>query len=226
MEPLADYPTIEVTEPPEDKDTCRFTLDRDLAPDGALYFASADEAKDDPLVSEVFKVRHVQSVLVKKNIILVSRSGGTWAELIPDVEDAIFRYYDGDLLDLDNDWPAPPPHQAIAGVHAGPPPGMGAPEPQPVERDLTPEEADLKARVSEILDNEINPSVAMHGGFIRLIDVKGRDLYIYMGGGCQGCGMAAVTLRQGVESTIRARVPEIDKILDNTDHAAGTNPYF
>jgi len=81
-------------------------------------------------------------------------------------------------------------------------------------------------RVQEVLDQEINPAIAGHGGFVTLMDVEGDTAYITMGGGCQGCGQADVTLRQGVEVAILNAVPEIQQILDHTDHAAGTNPYY
>ncbi len=81
-------------------------------------------------------------------------------------------------------------------------------------------------RVQEVLDAQINPTVAMHGGFVSLLDVKGDAAYIALGGGCQGCGMADVTLKQGIEVMIREAVPEIHEVYDTTDHAAGTNPYY
>lgn len=87
-------------------------------------------------------------------------------------------------------------------------------------------EAGIRARVEAILERDINPAVAAHGGYIELLDVKGADLYIHMGGGCQGCAQSQATLRQGVEAQLRQAVPEISAIYDTTDHAAGTNPYF
>ena len=66
----------------------------------------------------------------------------------------------------------------------------------------------------------------MHGGHISLIDVKDNKAYIQFGGGCQGCGMVDVTLKQGVEVLIKEAVPEIDEILDITEHADGENPYY
>lgn len=80
--------------------------------------------------------------------------------------------------------------------------------------------------VREVLDNRINPAVAGHGGHISLIDVRGSRVFLRLEGGCQGCGMASVTLKQGVEAEIKRAVPEIEEILDVTDHASGTNPYF
>lgn len=81
-------------------------------------------------------------------------------------------------------------------------------------------------KVQQIIDEKINPSVASHGGHVSLIDVKDNVAYIRFGGGCQGCGMVDVTLKQGVEVLIKESVPEIREILDATDHAEGENPYY
>lgn len=85
---------------------------------------------------------------------------------------------------------------------------------------------ELAERVKQVLDTQINPAVASHGGVITLVDVDGDDVYIELGGGCQGCGMARVTLRQGVERMLREAVPDVGQIVDVTDHAAGANPYY
>lgn len=84
----------------------------------------------------------------------------------------------------------------------------------------------IAARVQDVLDREINPGVAAHGGFVDLLDVRGGAAYVQMGGGCQGCAQVDVTLRQGIEVAIKAAVPEVTRVIDSTDHAAGTNPYF
>ncbi|MFQ5580048.1 MAG: NifU family protein [Nitrospiria bacterium] len=80
--------------------------------------------------------------------------------------------------------------------------------------------------VQEVLDKEVNPAVASHGGLISLVDVKDNIAYIRLGGGCQGCGMANVTLKQGVVVAIKKAIPEIREVLDVTDHAGGSNPYY
>jgi len=80
--------------------------------------------------------------------------------------------------------------------------------------------------IQELLDTQINPAVASHGGHIELVDVHDNIVYIRFGGGCQGCGMVSVTLNQGVEQAIREAFPEIREIVDVTDHAAGPNPYY
>src|SRR5580765_764382 len=80
--------------------------------------------------------------------------------------------------------------------------------------------------VQKVLDDEINPAVASHGGNVALLDVKNDVAYIQLGGGCQGCGMVDVTLKQGIEVRIREAVPSIREIVDTTDHAGGKNPYY
>jgi len=80
--------------------------------------------------------------------------------------------------------------------------------------------------LQKVLDDKINPSVESHGGFISLVAVEDGTAYLRFGGGCQGCGMVNVTLKQGVERIIFEDIPEITKVLDVTDHASGTNPYY
>ena len=86
--------------------------------------------------------------------------------------------------------------------------------------------ADVTTRVQELIDSTINPAVAGHGGFVQLVDVKDNKVYLQMGGGCQGCGAADVTLKQGIERLIQEEIPEGEEVLDTTDHASGENPYY
>ena len=84
----------------------------------------------------------------------------------------------------------------------------------------------IAEKVVRVIDDEINPGIASHGGFVSLIDVKGNDVMIQMGGGCQGCGMANVTLKEGIEVSLKKAIPEIGGIYDVTDHAGGENPFY
>jgi len=81
-------------------------------------------------------------------------------------------------------------------------------------------------RVQEVLDRHINPGVASHGGNVALERVEGDTAFLRLGGGCQGCGAADVTLKQGIEGAILSAVPEIKRVVDVTDHASGENPYY
>jgi Fe/S biogenesis protein NfuA len=89
-----------------------------------------------------------------------------------------------------------------------------------------PPTGELADRVRRVLEERINPAVAAHGGHITLVDVRQNVVYVRMSGGCQGCGLARVTLRQGVERMIREAVPEVVAVEDVTDHASGTDPYY
>lgn len=81
-------------------------------------------------------------------------------------------------------------------------------------------------KVQQIIDEHINPGIAGHGGWVLLKDVADKKAILQMGGGCQGCGLSAVTLRQGIETAILEAVPEIEGIEDITDHDEGENPYY
>jgi Fe/S biogenesis protein NfuA len=83
----------------------------------------------------------------------------------------------------------------------------------------------LAQKVQEVLDHQVAPALAGHGGWIELVKVEGDAAHVAFGGGCQGCGMSEVTLKQGIESAVTQAVPEIKQVVDATDHAAGTNPY-
>jgi len=100
----------------------------------------------------------------------------------------------------------------------------------PVARVANRPEADLSGeipqRVIQVLEEQINPAIASHGGYAELVAVEDSIAYLRMGGGCQGCGMAAVTLSQGIEVAILDTVPEITEVIDVTDHASGDNPYY
>ena len=84
----------------------------------------------------------------------------------------------------------------------------------------------VEEQIQHVLEEEVNPMVASHGGVVSLLEVKDSNAYLEFGGGCQGCGMIDVTLKQGVEVMIKEQVPEIEAIYDVTDHAEGTNPYY
>jgi Fe/S biogenesis protein NfuA len=132
----------------------------------------------------------------------------------------------GGFVVINPNKPAPPPvalptlpmspGTARPGTPAGPP------RPSPAGGLDT----DIARRVMAVLDRDVNPAIASHGGHADLAAVEGTTAYLRLGGGCQGCGMATVTLSQGIEVAITQAVPEINRVVDVTDHASGTNPYF
>jgi Fe/S biogenesis protein NfuA len=105
-------------------------------------------------------------------------------------------------------------------------PNRPEPPPRPTgvpESDLS---GELAQRVLTVLNDQINPAIASHGGQAELVAVDDDTAYLRLSGGCQGCGMASVTLSQGIEVAIQDAVPEIVRVVDVTDHASGENPYF
>ncbi|MEE8121156.1 MAG: iron-sulfur cluster assembly accessory protein [Anaerolineales bacterium] len=92
--------------------------------------------------------------------------------------------------------------------------------PNPIWKDSTAQ------AVQELLDTKINPGLASHGGFVALLDYEDDTAYITFGGGCQGCGLVDVTLKEGVEVAIKEALPQVKKVVDTTDHTTGKNPFF
>lgn len=98
-------------------------------------------------------------------------------------------------------------------------PTLGAPPPGELS-------GPLADRIQQVLSEQVNPAIAGHGGAAELVSVDGTVAYMKLSGGCQGCGMAAVTLKQGIERILLEAIPEISEVVDVTDHASGSNPYY
>ena len=84
----------------------------------------------------------------------------------------------------------------------------------------------LADKVQQVIERQVNPAIAGHGGAAKLVSVDDRTAYLQLMGGCQGCGMASVTLKQGIERILKDAIPELLAVEDVTDHASGTDPYY
>lgn len=189
---------IRITATPITQNSCRFTVDRPVYPNAAYYFGNKERAAGSSLARRLFELEGVTSVLVSHDEITVNKGGyDEWQTLGRKIGAAIREHL------------------------ASGEPAVG----EELRRSIPPAEQ-IRERVQEVLEQEINPAVASHGGFVTLLDVRDNNLFIQMGGGCQGCGMANVTLKHGVEAAIRQAIPEVGAIFDVTDHAAGRNPYY
>ena len=100
-----------------------------------------------------------------------------------------------------------------------PSPALGGPPPS----DLT---GSVAERVTQVLDRQVNPAIAAHGGRAELVAIERETVHLRLSGGCQGCAVASVTLRQGIETALVRAVPEVRTVVDVTDHQSGTKPYF
>jgi Fe-S cluster biogenesis protein NfuA len=181
-----------------DPHVCRFTLDRVVHPGGPYTYNDAAKAEGSPLPERLFGIEGVSSVVVAENVVTIRQVGQIdWSDLAPKVGQAIREELQG----------------GGEQIAAGTAPGQRSDE-------------EIREVVQELFERRINPGLAGHGGFIQLVDVRDRVVSVRMGGGCQGCHAAAMTLDSGVEAIIRSEVPEIEKIVDVTDHGAGQNPFY
>jgi len=183
-------------EPSAGGDRCKFAVDRPLLKDESAFFANPEDARLSPLASDLLSLPGIESVLIADNAVTVSS----------------FHPVDWPALGIGN----------VIRKHIR----SGEPIVPASYFDDIPSEKDLKWAIGDLLEREINPAVASHGGYVELIDVRRNNVYLRLGGGCQGCGAADVTLKQGIEKAIRDLVPRVGEILDTTDHAAGRNPYY
>lgn len=189
---------IRITAEPLTNSMCRFTVDRPVYPNESYFFGGAEAAGNSLLAEKLFAIEGVSTVLISHDQVTVTKGGfEEWPTIGRKIGAAIREHLT-----------------------------TGQPAVSDSARESLPPADVIRDRVQEVLDTDINPSVAAHGGVVELIDVRKNDVFIRMGGGCQGCGQATQTLRIGVESAIRRIVPEVGAILDVTDHAAGRNPYY
>jgi len=195
---------IRITAEPIDNAHCKFLVSLPVHSGGVRRFESSEAARGSPLAEAIFAIpgAEVTEVIVSGNLVtVVKRSAAPWQAVGKSVGAAI--------------------RSALAsGRAAVAPKPAGAAVPGGVDDDA------LYDRVAELFDAQVNPMVARHGGRVELIDVQDAVVMLRMAGGCQGCGMADVTLRQGIEAMLQQSVPEVKGIVDITDHTAGTNPYF
>jgi len=193
---------IRITAEPVDNERCKFVISERVH-EGLRRFTSRADAAGSPLAEALFDLPGVgvTEVVVSGNIVTVVKGNATpWQAVGRSVGTAIRQSLQG----------ASP---AVAARAQTPPLD-------------TPGDDTLYDRVARIFESHVNPMVGRHGGHVELIDVQDAVVLLRMGGGCQGCGMADVTLRQGIEGLLGQHVPEVRGIMDITDHTAGANPYF
>ena len=184
-----------------DPDACKFTVSRTVHPGGPFFFDTRERAGGSPLPERLFALDGVAHVLVADNVVTVGKQAGTsWNGLRAEIGAAIRA-------------------QLLTGIPAI----LEAPSATSV---WGRSDAEVRAVIQELLDGEVNRSIANHGGQISIVDVDDGVLSVAMSGGCQGCASSTVTLRQGFEVMVRRVAPEIVDIVDTTDHAAGTKPFY
>jgi Fe-S cluster biogenesis protein NfuA len=181
-----------------DPNAMAFILDAPVQPDRSGRLEPTDAA---PLARALFALEGLLRAEVRDETIWIRKTADAdWTTLTPAIAAAIRDVLERSASPLGAD--------AASGVTAADPDAM------------------LLKQVETLLDEQVNPAVAAHGGHIAAVRVEGGTVHLRMSGGCQGCAASAATLRQGVERMLRAALPQIGEIVDVTDHAAGSNPYY
>jgi Fe-S cluster biogenesis protein NfuA len=177
---------------------CRFVVEPAPYPGGAIHVPGRDEAADSALAQRLFQMEDVTELLIAGDSLTVTTAqAAAWEEFGARVASAIRDQFES-----------------------------GTPSVSPEHRKRLPSADVIREKVQRLIGTAIAPALASHGGEVRLLDVRGNTVYLEFAGGCRGCGMAHVTLKYGVERLIREHVPEVGEVLDTTDHAGGTNPYY
>ena len=190
---------IKITaQPLNDPDVCIFTVDRPIYPNATFDCRNAGQAKGSPLLEALFELGSIREILVSGNSLTIAKSGDEpWQLLGKKIGEVLRKRIKSGI-----------PLIVISQKKV----------------DLDPDS--VRHEIEDLFENQINPAIASHGGFVELVDVKGSAVYLRMSGGCQGCGAASMTLRHGIEKAIRERIPEVTEVVDVTDHTAGVNPYY
>ena len=200
-EETPDDGTIRIkAEPSKEGDSCKFMVNRSLFPGHSWYFPSFESAGGSPLAERMFSLDEVENLLIHESTATVTRKTkghADWKPMATEIGKVI-----REILEA----------------------GQGVVD-KKIEEDMPPAES-IREEIQKVIDEEVNPGVAGHGGRITLRQVEGNTVTIEMGGGCQGCSAADLTLKQGIHNAFRKSVPFVGAIYDETDHAAGQNPYF
>jgi len=183
-----------------DPAVCHFRVDRSVLEDWSLSFDTPESSLGSPLVDALFAVEGVAGLRVAGKSITVKKDHDVpWQEFAPELGKVIRESLQGE---------AHPISEAAIDVARN----------MPAEG--------IEETVRELLDRQVNPVLNTHGGYVRLVKVEERDVYVEMGGGCQGCSASQATLKYGVENAIREVAPQVRNVIDMTDHAAGQDPYY
>ena len=183
-------------EPTADPQKCRFVLEAEVLSRSPVSFDKESDTSKAPLAEKLLALPYIAGVSISGSAVTLT----------------------GDNVES---WPAI--GKEIGGVIRE---QIKSGEPAVEEEVMDIGDADLFTQVNLLIKNDVNPSIAAHGGVITLHSVNDGKAFVTMGGGCQGCTASSITLKQGVESYIVAKVDGVNEIVDMTDHSEGQNPYY
>ncbi|HAH06794.1 MAG TPA: hypothetical protein DCM05_09765 [Elusimicrobia bacterium] len=174
--------------------TCRYDLDETLHEGGAVYFGSAEQAEGSPLPAALFKLPGVSAVKVSGSSVSITRNDDEdWVGVSRQVAEVLRAHRASGQAALAKD-----------------------------VRPNVPTSEEILEKARKVIDEKIAPALASHGGGIELVGVEGASIRVKLMGGCQGCSGARATLRNGVERALRDEIPQLDDVIDVTDHSGGS----
>jgi len=190
---------IKITgQPTLDPLVCKFIVNHQFSPDGTIVCRNKEMAIGSPLLESLFEIDGVREILVTGNTLTIAKlNDEPWTEVGRKIGTAIRAAIKSSKPLIDLN-----------------------------VRKKLPSEEKIREIIEKLFEEDVNPSIAAHGGQVELADVEGTKVYLRLSGGCQGCSSATVTLRQGIEKAIRAALPDVTEIHDVTDHTAGANPFY
>lgn len=196
---MTDAQKIKISgEPSVDPQVCKFIVDYNILPDKSFTCRNKKMAEGSLLLEALFAIDGVTQIMVSGNSLTIAK-------------------------DNDESWPAMGKQIGKAirdSIGAG-----GTLIADNVQTKGESEEY-IRNQIEELFNNSINPQIASHGGRVELADVEGTRVFVRLGGGCQGCASANITLKTGIEKAIKQVIPEVTEVVDVTDHASGDNPYY
>lgn len=195
----ADITEVKITgQPTLDTDVCKFIVGHQISTEGTVICRNKEMAEGSALLTALFEIDGVREVMISGSTITIAKN---------------------------TDLPWPEMGKKIgAGIRESIKSGLPLIDPD-IKKKL-PSEEKMREVIEKLFEEEVNPAIASHGGRVELADVEGTRVLLRLSGGCQGCSSATVTLKQGIEKSIRAALPDVTEIIDVTDHSAGTNPYY
>ncbi len=190
---------IKITgQPTLDPNVCKFIVTHQVSPEGTVICRNKEMAEGSALFEALFAIDGIREVLATGNTLTIAKDTiDAWPEMGRKIGAAIRETIKSGKPLIDAN----------------------------IKKKL-PSEEKIRETIEKLIEDDINPAIAAHGGKVELADVEGTKIYLRLGGGCQGCSSATVTLRQGIEKAIRAALPDVTEIHDITDHASGANPYY
>jgi Fe-S cluster biogenesis protein NfuA len=185
-----------------DPNVCRFVVSKTVFEDDWTFqFRSPEDAPGSQLIAALFEVEGISDIKINRDTFTITKScPEAWPKvagrIIPVLKAQLSQ--DQEILDADR---------------------RSAIQEAPIDRSVA-------ETIQQVLEQSINPALASHGGWVKLSRIEGQDVYVEMGGGCQGCASSRATMKFGIERAIKEAAPNVRNVVDATDHEAGTNPYY